>query len=121
MDLCFGNSIGKVSLKNKRSSMITIQGKTTVKSSSSLLFFMSRFYGFLSSLFTSEEILIDSYKITGLTFMTVAYIVFKACMLPPPPLTAIEAKFGSDKYLDDSEINDIRSFIHENSNFINYK
>ena len=78
--------------------MITIQVKT-IKSSSSLLFCTSRFYGFLSNLFKSEDLLIDSYKITGLTFMTVAYIAFRACMLPPPPLTAIKAKFGSDQLL----------------------
>ena len=78
--------------------MITIQVKT-IKSASSLLFstsrfygflsnlFKSRFYGFLSNLFKSEDLLIDSYKIIGLTFMTVAYVAFRACMLPPPPLT----------------------------------
>ena len=78
--------------------MITIQVKT-IKSTSSLLFSTSRFYGFLSNLLKSENLFIDSYKITGLTFTTVAYFVFRACMLPPPPLTAIEAKFGSDLLL----------------------
>ena len=52
--------------------------------------------------------------------MTVAYIAFRACMLPPPPFTAIKAKYLIN-YLDDSEINDIGSFIHKNSNLINSK
>ena len=31
--------------------------------------------------------------------MKVAYIALRACMLPPPPITAIETKFGSHQIL----------------------